>query len=133
MNTHHSKKPYCGVKVEFYVIVVAELKGDERSALLSGSFSWRNSPQYEWHRRSGGRIMIGGLWEKCVKEWRPTLKYRSICMGNLRTLRTLESACQLPVLTAIGFLQNISRPGCYQVMSSPIAFVVFNWMALFLS
>jgi len=75
--------------------------------------------------------MIGGLWGKCVKEWRPTLKYRSICMGNLRTLRTLESACQLPVLNAIGFLQNISRPGCYQVMSSPIAFVVFNWMALF--
>jgi len=34
------------VKVKLYVFVVAELKGDERLALLSGSFSWRNSPQY---------------------------------------------------------------------------------------
>lgn len=75
--------------------------------------------------------MIGGYLEKCVKEWRPILKYRSICMGNLSILRTLESACQRSVLTTIGFFQNVSHPGYYQVMSSPIAFVVFNWMALF--
>lgn len=77
--------------------------------------------------------MIGGMWDKCVKEWRPTLKCRNICMGNLRTLRTLQPACQRPVLTAIGFLETVSHPGCYQVMGSPIAFAVFNWTALFLS
>jgi len=75
--------------------------------------------------------MIGGLWEKCVKEWPPILKYRNICMGNVRTLRTLETTCQRPVLTAMGFLQNVSHRCCYQVMSSPIAFAVFNWMTLF--
>jgi len=46
MNTHHYIKLYYGVKVKLYVFVVAELKGDERLALLSGCFSWGNSPQY---------------------------------------------------------------------------------------
>jgi len=46
MNTHHSIKLYYGVKVKLCIFVVAELKGDERLGLLSGSFSWGNSLQY---------------------------------------------------------------------------------------
>ena len=44
MNTHHSIKPYCGVKVKLYVFVAAELKGGERYALFAGYLFLEKQP-----------------------------------------------------------------------------------------
>jgi hypothetical protein len=52
--------------------------------------------------------------------------------GKSKNMNNTRFSLSAPRSDFHRILQNVSHPGCHQAMSSPIAFVMFNWIALFL-